>query len=62
MRQLTFEEINQVSGGIKDDSPSRQYDWVPRAQSDWGIRLNDVTNMLGEAGGWIGRSIYDWTH
>jgi hypothetical protein len=60
MQQLTTSEINDVFGAEKN--AGRQYDWVPGAQSDWGNRLNDVTNMLGEAGGWLGRSFYDWTH
>lgn len=55
MKELSFDEVEFVSGG-------RPYDWVPNAQSDWGNRLNDVTNMLGEFGSWLGGKAYDLTH
>lgn len=57
MQELTVEDLKLVSGGVE-----RQYDIVPNAQSDWGNRLNDASNMLGNFGGWLGRSIYDATH
>ena len=57
MQELTMEDIEIVSGGKE-----RRYDVVPDAQSDWGIRLNDASNMLGSFGSWLGLSIYDMTH
>jgi hypothetical protein len=55
MHELSTYDIELVSGG-------RPYDWVPNAQSDWGNRLNDATNMLGNFGSKLGIAIYDWTH
>lgn len=61
MNELNLAEIDLVSGGMYMCS-ARRFDWVPCAQSDWGHRLNDATNMLGEWGSWLGRNLYDWTH
>jgi hypothetical protein len=57
MQELTLEDIASVSG-----AGPRYYDVVPAAQSDWGNRLNDATNMFGEFGSRLGSKIYDWTH
>jgi hypothetical protein len=55
MKEISFEEMDLVSGG-------RPYDWVPDAQSEWGNTLNDATNMFGTFGSWLGVSIYDALH
>lgn len=62
MQELSIAELAIVGGGQAKETAPRPYDWVPNPQSEWGKRLNDASNMFGNAGGWLGRAIYDWTH
>jgi hypothetical protein len=57
MRVITPKEMELVSGGV-----DRKHDLVPNAQSEHGRFVNDMANMLGRWGDFIGSKVFDWTH
>jgi hypothetical protein len=59
MEQLTALEIHEVAGGKCEP---RAYDLVKCPSSEKGKEANDLANVLGEIGSWIGLTIYDLTH
>jgi hypothetical protein len=59
MHELTTKELDIIAGGRINEASLRQ---PTPATSELGKQVNDIAAMLNDFGGWLGRSVYDWTH
>lgn len=53
MRELTFNELEFISAGVKP---------IDNAESEVGKVINDVYQLTQKIGAWLGSAIYDALH